>query len=127
MEHQQRADWRLRQFGGRLKPDTVLSILKREVIEPLKHRFPGIGDQPSFVDGTVHSFRHYFVSRCAASGKVSELVVKDWVGHQESAMLRRYFHLDRDSAARCMNAIDFITDVNKDDIDNTDDNDSEAA
>lgn len=95
--------------GGRLKPDTVRNILIREVIEPLKGRFPKVSDEPSFEDGRVHSLRHYFVSCCAASREVSEMVVKDWVGHQESAMLKRYFHLSREAAAHCMNKVTFMT------------------
>ena len=49
---------------GRLKPDTVRRILVCEVITPLAVRFPAQDGEKSFVDGRLHSFRHYFVSTC---------------------------------------------------------------
>jgi integrase len=47
--------------GGTLKPDTVRTILVRDVIEPLKERFPTPEGDIGFGDGTVHSFRHSFL------------------------------------------------------------------
>lgn len=73
--------------GARLKPDTVRLILIREVIEPLAKQFPSSADEQGFKDGRLHSFRHYFASTCATNG-VSERVAMDWLGHQDSAMVR---------------------------------------
>ncbi|MFN0017386.1 MAG: tyrosine-type recombinase/integrase [Pirellulaceae bacterium] len=78
--------------GGRLKPDTVRSILVREVIKPLQARFPSAEDEQGFKDGRLHSFRHYFASLCAHRG-VPERVVMDWLGHKDSTMVRHYYHL----------------------------------
>lgn len=83
---------------GRLKPGTVLSAFKRDVIAPLSERFPRpFGGDRSFEDGRIHSFRHYFCSTCADAG-VPEFVLREWLGHADSAMVRHYYHLrDRES------------------------------
>ncbi|TXT16676.1 MAG: integrase family protein [Planctomycetota bacterium] len=48
--------------GGALKPDTVRRLLIRDVLTPLAKRFPKPDAEPiGFVDGRLHSFRHYFV------------------------------------------------------------------
>lgn len=93
--------------GGRIKPDTIRIVLVREVIKPLKERFPKRGDEKSFEDGRVHSFRHYFCSTCANSG-VPERMVMEWLGHQDSEMVRIYYHLHDDEARRRMAALDFL-------------------
>jgi len=93
--------------GGKLKPDTVLLTLKRDVIKPLARRFPSIPGQPGFKDGKVHSFRHYFCSICADSG-VPEPMLKNWLGHRDSKMVRRYYHSDREAARSRLNQVDFL-------------------
>ena len=93
--------------GGRLKPDTVLLTLKRDVIKPLLPRFPSTASQPGFKDGKVHSFRHYFCSLCADNG-VPEPMLKNWLGHRDSKMVRRYYHSDRDAARSRLNQVDFL-------------------
>ena len=87
--------------GGRLKPDTVRRVLIRDVLEPLKGRFPSEPGEEGFIDGRVHSFRHYFCSRCANSN-TAERMVMTWLGHADAAMVRRYYHLDHDEARRQM-------------------------
>ncbi|AMV19644.1 tyrosine-type recombinase/integrase [Planctomyces sp. SH-PL14] len=87
--------------GGRLKPDTVRRILIRDVLEPIKGRFPSAPGEEGFIDGRVHSFRHYFCSRCANSN-TAERMVMTWLGHADAAMVRRYYHLDHDEARRQM-------------------------
>ncbi len=47
--------------GGKLKPDTVRNILKREVLPTLAEKFPPSGDDPGIAAGRLHSFRHYFL------------------------------------------------------------------
>ena len=93
--------------GGRLKPDTVRRVLIREVIEPLAHKFPTPEGKRGFSHGRLHSFRHYFCSTCSNSG-VPERIVMDWLGHADSEMIRRYFHLHDDEAKRRMNELDFL-------------------
>jgi integrase len=87
--------------GGVLKPDTVRNILKREVLTPLASRFPAMGDGKGFTSGRLHSFRHYFCSVSANSG-ISEQVLMTWLGHQDSKMVRHYYHLHHDEAKRQM-------------------------
>ena len=53
--------------GGRLKPDTVRSVLIDKVLTPLAERFPSPAGGQGFIDGRPHSFRHYFCSRCATA------------------------------------------------------------
>lgn len=93
--------------GGRIKPDTIRNILVREVIKPLAEQFPKRGDEKGFEDGRVHSFRHYFCSKCANSG-VPERMVMAWLGHQDSEMVRIYYHLHDDESRRHMAALDFL-------------------
>jgi len=93
--------------GGRIKPDTIRNVLVREVIKPLTKRFPKRGDEKSFEDGRVHSFRHYFCSTCANNG-VPERMVMEWLGHQDSEMVRIYYHLHDEEARRRMAALDFL-------------------
>jgi integrase len=93
--------------GGRLKPDTVRQVLIREVLTPLRDRFPTPKGAVGFADGRLHSFRHFFCSTCANNG-VPEQVVMSWLGHRDSAMVRHYYHLHDDEAQRQMRRLDFL-------------------
>jgi integrase len=93
--------------GGRLKPDTVRRILVREVIQPLVPKFPSPDGEKGFRDGRLHSFRHAFCSNCANNG-VPERMVMLWLGHGDSEMIRRYYHLHDEEARRRMNQLDFL-------------------
>lgn len=76
-------------LGGRIKPDVVRNCLKREVLTKLKDRFPTpAGEARGFIDGRLHSFRHFFCSMCANSGKVSEQALMQWLGHRSSLMVK---------------------------------------
>ncbi|QDT63561.1 tyrosine-type recombinase/integrase [Calycomorphotria hydatis] len=92
--------------GGKIKPDTVRQILVRDVLEPLAGEFPSEDGEPGFIDGRLHSFRHYFCSICANSG-VPEQVLKSWMGHQSSRMIRRYYCLHDEESRRQINKINF--------------------
>lgn len=48
---------------GTLKADTVRNILVRDVLRPLSEKFPTPSSKIGFIDGRLHSFRHYFVSQ----------------------------------------------------------------
>lgn len=87
--------------GGRLKPDTVRNVLQRDVLAALAEQFPAADGRAGIAAGRVHSFRHYFASTAANAG-VLEQVLMDWLGHAESAMIRHYYHLQRDEARRQM-------------------------
>ena len=93
--------------GGRLKPDTVRRVMVREVIEPLSEQFPTREGEKGFINGRLHSFRHYFCSTCANNG-VPERMVMDWLGHADSEMIRHYYHVHDEEARRRMNDLDFL-------------------
>ncbi|HEY7422864.1 MAG TPA: tyrosine-type recombinase/integrase [Gemmataceae bacterium] len=88
-------------LGGQLKPDTVRNILIREVLEPLAGQFPAAPGEKGFKDGRLHSFRHRFCSWCA-NRRVPEQVSITWLGHRDSKMVRRYYHLHREESQRQM-------------------------
>ncbi|HUQ72114.1 MAG TPA: site-specific integrase [Planctomycetaceae bacterium] len=91
-------------LGGRIKPDTLRNILIRQVLTPLKSRFPAPAGEQGFEQGRPHSFRHFFCSLCANSG-VPERVVMDWLGHADAAMVHRYYHLDPQESRRQMDRV----------------------
>ena len=94
-------------LGGKIKADTVRNILIREVLTPLAPKFPTAENETGFADGRLHSFRHYFCSACANEG-VPEQVVKEWLGHSDSKMVKLYYHLHHDEAQRQMERLDFL-------------------
>jgi len=91
-------------WGGVLKPDTVRRVLVDAVLTPLKSKFPGQPGFRSFIEGRLHSFRHFFCSKCADEG-VPELVVMRWLGHSTSRMVQHYYHLHDDESQRQMNKL----------------------
>jgi integrase len=93
--------------GGRLKPDTVLVIFVREVIEPLQKRFPTPQGEIRFEHGRIHSFRHYFCSRAFAEG-ANEADVKQWLGHQDSQMVAHYRHFGDEESREKLRRINFL-------------------
>lgn len=93
--------------GGRLKPDYIRLMYVRDVLRPLSKQFPSLHSGQGFQDGRLHSFRHYFVSMCAA-GAVPERVVMEWVGHADSSMVRHYFHLHDEESQRQMNGLSLL-------------------
>lgn len=94
-------------LGGVLKPGTVRNILIRDVIDPLAPQFPSAPDERGFVDGRVHSLRHYFCSACANAG-VPERMLMDWLGHRDAAMVRRYYHGNAEQSKSQMSGIVFV-------------------
>jgi site-specific recombinase XerD len=93
--------------GGVLKSDTVLAVLKREIIKPLEPQFPTPKGEIGFAHCRVHSFRHFFVSQ-AFLGGASEGEIREWVGHTDSRIIERYRHLAQDDAKRKMNGLTFF-------------------
>ena len=94
-------------LGAKIKPDTVRNILIREVLTPLECQFPTEQGSVGFKDGRLHSFRHYFCSACA-NNNVPELMVMNWLGHSDSAMVHHYYHANNQEAQRRMSEINFI-------------------
>jgi integrase len=93
---------------GRLKPDTVRQVLIREVLNPLAKQFPQKAGEKGFADGRLHSFRHYFASKCAMDSEISEYETMEWLGHSDSAMVRHYFHIHDDEAQRRMSRLNLL-------------------
>lgn len=93
--------------GGKVKPDTIRNILIRDVLTPLASLFPVSDDQRNLLSGRLHSFRHYFCSYCANNG-ISEPVVMKWMVHQDSEMVRHYYHLHEEVSRRQMSRLPSI-------------------
>ena len=91
-------------LGGKIKADTVRRILIRDVLTPLAPRFPLQADERGFIDGRLHSFRYYFCSNCAHSG-VKERVLMNWLGHRNSRMVHRDYHLHDVESIRQMQQV----------------------
>ena len=87
------------QKGGVLRPDNVRWVLIKQVIEPLANQFPSEKEEIGFKDGRLHSLRHFFCSVCAHS-QIPEQVVMRWLGHRDSKMVRRYYHLHDEESQR---------------------------
>jgi integrase len=85
--------------GGRLKPDTVRNVFRREVLSKLADRFPAGDNGPGIMAGRLHSFRHFFCSM-AADINVSEQLLMNWLGHRESKMIRHYYHSRQDEGRK---------------------------
>jgi integrase len=96
--------------GGIIRPDKIRNVLIRDVLQPLAGRFNGNAAERSFVDGRLHSFRHYFCSKCARDG-IPEQTVMLWLGHSDSRMVRIYFTLHDEDALRQMNKLKSVQDT----------------
>lgn len=101
---------------GQLKADVIRNILMREVLTPLKTKFPTPDGEIGFEHGRLHSFRHYFISQ-AFLGGASEGEIRSWVGHRDSRIIERYRHLRSEDARRKMDRIEFF-DLNSSQIAN---------
>ena len=63
--------------------------------------------RPAFRTAGCTVFDIYFCSTCANTG-VPEQVVMRWLGHQDSLMVRHYYHLHDDEAQRQMQRVNFV-------------------
>jgi len=79
-------------LGGALKADTVRNNLIDGVLPHVGRDLRGRGVETRVDKGRLHSFRHYFCSECA-NNSVPMQMVMDWLGHQDSRMVRYYYHL----------------------------------
>jgi integrase len=95
--------------GALVRAKRVLDIFKREIRQPLSAEFPVPRGEIGFAKGTIHSFRHYFVSEAFRQG-ATEAEIMDWVGHQSSGMVHHYRHLRLDDSQRRMETINFLSD-----------------
>jgi integrase len=93
--------------GRELKADVVRNILIRDVLNPLKSKFPTSPGEIRFEHGRLHSFRHFFVSQ-AFLGGASEGEIREWVGHRDSRIVERYRHLRSEDARRKMDQLNLL-------------------
>jgi len=95
--------------GDLLKPDNIRRLLVNHVLPPLASRFPTPpGEVRGFIDGRIHSFRHYFCSMCA-NARVAEQTLMSWLGHRNSRMIRRYYHLHDAVSQQAMQQVQFVS------------------
>jgi len=92
--------------GGKLNEGTARKWLAKHVLKPLALRFPSMPGESGFANGTLHSFRHYFISECVTQN-VAERVILDWVGHSSSAILQLYYTQRAQRSADQMNKLRF--------------------
>jgi integrase len=95
------------QRGGKLRDRCVLAALQGRVIKPLAEEFPTPAGEIGFEHGTVHGFRHYFVSEAFRNG-ATDAQLMEWLGHRDSQLLRIYRHLRPEDGHRQMERIDFL-------------------
>ncbi len=81
--------------------DAIRKAFVRDVLNPLASKFPAAEGEVGFVNGRLHSFRHFFCSLCVKRGVPIQVVMK-WLGHRESKMVMHYFHLHNEDARRQM-------------------------
>lgn len=93
--------------GGAFRPNNALALLVRDVVGPLKKRFPTPKGEIGFEAVRFHSLRHYFCSQCFLGG-ASEGEIREWMGHRDSKIVELYRHLRREDAVRKMREIDFL-------------------
>jgi integrase len=93
--------------GNPIQHRSILQVFIRDVINPLKPRFPTLEGETGFEHGRLHSFRHFFVRQCFLGG-ASEGEIREWVGHANSKMVEHYRHLGRKDALRRMEQIIFV-------------------
>ena len=73
-------------------PHGVRQMSERRLLVYLKRLLARIG-----LPGHLHTFRHAFISHAASEG-VPEAVIRSWVGHVDSQIIRLYMHIaDRTS------------------------------
>jgi integrase len=93
--------------GGKLNDRRVLEAVQKLVITPLVGEFPTPEGEIGFEHGTVHGFRHYYVSEAYRNG-ASDAQLVEWLGHRDSQLLRVYRHLRPEDGHRQMQQIDFL-------------------
>ena len=85
--HPRRARWVLTATPTSQHPSVDRQISERRLLVALKRVLRRLG-----IDGKLHTFRHAFISRCLTLG-IEESVVRSWVGHVDSAIMRLYTHI----------------------------------
>lgn len=92
--------------GRRLVGKNVYKTFARNVLMPLAHMFPSSPGAAGFVDGTIHSFRHYFISECI-NQNIPREVILNWVGQSNSEILNLYYSLKANQSVSHMSKLRF--------------------
>ncbi len=82
-------------------------IAKNKVLKRLK----SVLRKVHIEDGTVHGFRHFFITHCADSG-VPPLQLMEWVGHADLRVILDYYHSSDEASRRVMASVSFGGDAN---------------
>ena len=91
--------------GGLLKPDTVLKIMKRDVLPTAAEAlYPDEAEAP-VLGMKVHSLRHYFCTQCYRCG-LAEQEIRELLGHRDSGITHLYKHLSTADQHRMINKLD---------------------
>lgn len=102
--------------GRRLNVDRVRDVFIRDVISPLKARFPAATNAIGFEHGRLHGFRHFFVSQAFLNG-AREAEIKDWVGHRDSRIVEMYRHLGDDDSQKKFHGLKLLeAEANQNDL-----------
>jgi integrase len=96
--------------GARVDQDRVLRAFKRDILMPLREKFPTLEGEIGFEHGVIHGLRHHFVSRMARE-RVPMHRIKKWGGHGSSKMVEYYCHTFDDEEEADIERIRFLPDV----------------
>ena len=99
--------------GHRIYGKNVCRPFIKNVLKPLAHLFPRKPGTVGFVDGKVHSFRHYFISECINQNMPINVIL-DWVGQSSSAILELYYSLKGNQSVSYMSNLRFGSPINPD-------------
>jgi integrase len=78
---------------GKLKENRTLECFKKD------------RDRLGIHKGTLHTFRHFFISMCASSGKVPLATCMAWVGHKDAETVWCYYHLSETASREAMDRL----------------------
>lgn len=93
-------------LGGKLKADTLRNNLVDRILPAAERKLTEQGVTTGIMAGRLHSCRHFFCSQCVEARR-PEQVVMAWLGHQDSQMVRRYYHLKDAQAQEHMQKLNF--------------------
>lgn len=83
-------------------PNGGRQISDRHALQKLKSVLRRLG----IPAGSLHSFRHFFISFCANNG-IEPFKVMQWVGHSDLQIILRYYNLNDDESARSIVRVPF--------------------
>lgn len=91
-----RDEWVFTARQSREAPAVVRQISERRLLQHLKRVLKRLG-----LAGHVHTFRHAFISHALTQG-TPEAIVRDWVGHVDRDVIKRYTHVGDQASQAAM-------------------------